>query len=135
MPRRAFRGELSCRQRLATSADIPIRGQRNTMERPFFSLTKKLRFTRIEYHVGDAWVEVSANFNSAGPRTQRLPSTRNHDYSPAMQKRCFSPRIKIRFVAGTGEPMTDSAMLFSDKTSNLSLATLATNTVPSSRGA
>ncbi len=56
-------------------------------------------------------------------------------HSAAMQKRCFSPRIKMRFVAGTGEPMTDSAMLFSDNTSNLSLAMLATNTVPSSRGA
>lgn len=40
-----------------------------------------------------------------------------------------------RFAAGTGEPMTDSPMLFSDRNSNLSLAMLATNTVPSSRGA
>ena len=31
------------------------------MERPFFSLAKKPRFAPIEYHVGDVWVEVSAN--------------------------------------------------------------------------
>ncbi|HVC99202.1 MAG TPA: replication initiator protein A, partial [Pirellulales bacterium] len=31
------------------------------MERPFFSLSNKPRFTPIEYHVGDTWVEVSAN--------------------------------------------------------------------------
>jgi plasmid replication initiation protein len=42
-------------------ADIPIRDQRDTMERPFFSLAKKPRFAPIEYRVGDAWVEVSAN--------------------------------------------------------------------------
>ena len=42
-------------------ADIPIRDQRDAMERPFFSLAKKPRFTPIEYHVGDVWVEVSAN--------------------------------------------------------------------------
>src|SRR5258708_2977427 len=45
----------------ANFADIPIRDQRDTMERPFFSLAKKPRFTPIEYHVGGAWVEVSAN--------------------------------------------------------------------------
>lgn len=45
----------------ARSADIPIRDQRDTMERPFFSLAKKLRFATIEYHLGDTWVEVSAN--------------------------------------------------------------------------
>jgi len=45
----------------ATFADIPIRDQRDTMERPFFSLAKKPRFAPIEYHVGDVWVEVSAN--------------------------------------------------------------------------
>ena len=45
----------------ANFADIPIRDQRDTMERPFFSLAKKPRFTPIEYHVGDVWVEVSAN--------------------------------------------------------------------------
>lgn len=42
-------------------ADIPIRDQRDTMERPFFSLSKKPRLAPIEYHVGDVWVEVSAN--------------------------------------------------------------------------
>jgi plasmid replication initiation protein len=45
----------------ANFADIPIRDQRDTMERPFFSLAKKPRFVPIEYHVGDVWVEVSAN--------------------------------------------------------------------------
>jgi plasmid replication initiation protein len=45
----------------ANFADIPIRDQRDTMERPFFSLAKKPRLTPIEYSVGDVWVEVSAN--------------------------------------------------------------------------
>src|SRR5262245_37305564 len=45
----------------ANFADIPIRDQRDTMERPFFSLAKKPRLTPIEYHVGDVWVEVTAN--------------------------------------------------------------------------
>src|SRR5260370_35700972 len=45
----------------ANFADIPIRDQRDTMERPFFSLAKKPRFAPIEYHVGGVWVEVSAN--------------------------------------------------------------------------
>ena len=45
----------------ASFADIPIRDQRDTMERPFFSLAKKPRYTPIAYHVGDVWVEVSGN--------------------------------------------------------------------------
>jgi len=45
----------------ANFADIPIRDQRDTMERPFFSLAKKPRFAPIEYNVGEVWVEVSAN--------------------------------------------------------------------------
>jgi plasmid replication initiation protein len=45
----------------ANFADIPIRDQRDTMERPFFSLSKKPRIEPIVYHVGDTWVEVSAN--------------------------------------------------------------------------
>jgi plasmid replication initiation protein len=45
----------------ANFADIPIRDQRDTMERPFFSLAKRPRFAPIEYSVGDTWVEVSAN--------------------------------------------------------------------------
>lgn len=45
----------------ANFADIPIRDQRDTMERPFFSLAKKPRYAPIEYHVGDVWVEVSGN--------------------------------------------------------------------------
>jgi plasmid replication initiation protein len=42
-------------------ADIPVRDQRDTMERPFFSLAKKPRLNPIEYEVGNVWVEVSAN--------------------------------------------------------------------------
>jgi len=45
----------------ASFADIPIRDQRDTMERPFFSLAKKPRLNPIEYKVGNVWVEVSAN--------------------------------------------------------------------------
>jgi plasmid replication initiation protein len=45
----------------ANFADIPIRDQRDTMERPFFSLAKKPRLTPIQYQVGNLWVEVSAN--------------------------------------------------------------------------
>jgi plasmid replication initiation protein len=45
----------------ATFADIPIRDQRDLMERPFFSLAKTPRLAPIEYRVGDTWVEVSAN--------------------------------------------------------------------------
>ncbi len=45
----------------ASFADIPVRDQRDTMERPFFSLAKKPRLTPIRYQVGDVWVEVSAN--------------------------------------------------------------------------
>jgi len=45
----------------ASFADIPVRDQRDTMERPFFSLAKKPRLNPIEYQVGSVWVEVSAN--------------------------------------------------------------------------
>jgi plasmid replication initiation protein len=45
----------------ASFADIPVRDQRDTMERPFFSLAKRPRLNPIEYQVGDVWVEVSAN--------------------------------------------------------------------------
>src|SRR5271163_4647686 len=45
----------------ANFADIPIRDQRDTMERPFFSLAKRPRFAPIDYRVGDVWVEVTAN--------------------------------------------------------------------------
>ncbi len=45
----------------ASFADIPIRDQRDTMERPFFSLAKKPRLAPIAYQVGNVWVEVSAN--------------------------------------------------------------------------
>lgn len=45
----------------ASFADIPIRDQRDTMERPFFSLAKRPRTSPIQYQVGNTWVEVSAN--------------------------------------------------------------------------
>jgi len=45
----------------ATFSDIPVRDQRDTMERPFFSLAKKPRLNPIEYKVGNIWVEVTAN--------------------------------------------------------------------------
>ncbi len=45
----------------ASFADIPVRDQRDTMERPFFSLAKRPRHTPIEYKVGNVWIEVSAN--------------------------------------------------------------------------
>jgi len=46
---------------VAVFTDIPIRDQRDMMERPFFSLSKTPRLKPIEYQVGDTWVEVSAN--------------------------------------------------------------------------
>lgn len=55
------RGEHQADLFTANFADIPIRDQRDTMERPFFSLAKKPRFAPIDYRVGDVWVEVSAN--------------------------------------------------------------------------
>ena len=45
----------------ALYTDIPIRDQRDTMERPFFSLSKRKRLKPIQYRVGDVTVEVSAN--------------------------------------------------------------------------
>jgi plasmid replication initiation protein len=45
----------------ANFADIPIRDQRDAMERPFFSLAKRPRLSPIQYQVGNTWVEVSAN--------------------------------------------------------------------------
>jgi len=46
---------------VAVFADIPIRDQRDMMERPFFSLAKNPRVKPIEYKVGETWVEVSSN--------------------------------------------------------------------------
>ena len=46
---------------VAVFADIPIRDQRDMMERPFFSLAKNPRSKPIEYKVGETWVEVSGN--------------------------------------------------------------------------
>jgi plasmid replication initiation protein len=45
---------------VAVFTDIPIRDQRDMMERPFFSLSKKPRFEPIEYSVGNVWVKVEA---------------------------------------------------------------------------
>jgi plasmid replication initiation protein len=44
-------------------SDLSLRDQRETMERPFFSLAKSKRIKPIEYHSPDAkvWVHVSAN--------------------------------------------------------------------------
>jgi plasmid replication initiation protein len=49
---------------VAVFADIPIRDQRDMMERPFFSLAKNPRLKPIEYQVGDVWVRVTANADS-----------------------------------------------------------------------
>src|ERR1700722_14753699 len=46
---------------VAAFADIPIRDQKDTMERPFLWFAKKPRLTPIEYQVGDVKVEVTAN--------------------------------------------------------------------------
>jgi plasmid replication initiation protein len=43
---------------VAAFTDIPIRDQRDTMERPFFSLSKTPRCEPIEYQVGNLWVRV-----------------------------------------------------------------------------
>jgi plasmid replication initiation protein len=45
----------------AAFTDVPVRDQRDTMERPFFSLAKKPRKTPIDYQVGDVFVRVSPN--------------------------------------------------------------------------
>lgn len=44
-------------------ADLPLRDQREMMERPFFSLAKSKRVKPIDYHSPDGklWVHVSAN--------------------------------------------------------------------------
>jgi plasmid replication initiation protein len=43
--------------------DVPLKDQRELMERPFFSLSKRKRLKPIEYASpdGDVWVHVSAN--------------------------------------------------------------------------
>ena len=43
----------------ACYVDIPIRDQRDTMERPFFSLSKSPRRQPIEYNVNGTVVKVS----------------------------------------------------------------------------
>lgn len=44
-------------------ADLPLRDQREMMERPFFSLAKSKRVKPIDYRSPDGklWVHVSAN--------------------------------------------------------------------------
>jgi len=44
-------------------ASLPLKDQREVMERPFFSLSKRKRLQPIEYNSpdGDIWVHVSAN--------------------------------------------------------------------------
>lgn len=62
MPRRRpTRSDLQADLFAASFSDVPIRDQREVMERPFFSLAKRPRLTPIEYRVGDVWVDVSAN--------------------------------------------------------------------------
>ena len=75
----------------ANFADIPIRDQRDTMERPFFSLAKRPRFAPIEYNVSGFLVEVSANpkFGLALTSTQTSPTW----YSIGV-KRGFLARLK-----------------------------------------
>ena len=43
-------------------SDVPLKDQRETMERPFFSLQKRKRIKAIEYRSpdGEAWVKVEA---------------------------------------------------------------------------
>lgn len=45
---------------VAYLTDLPLRDQRDVMERPFFSLSKGRRTKPIEYQVGDVGVKVSA---------------------------------------------------------------------------
>ena len=60
MPRRSPpKGDEQLDLFVAVFTDIPIRDQRDMMERPFFSLSKTPRLKPIEYRVGDTWVEVS----------------------------------------------------------------------------
>ena len=62
MPRRSPpKGDEQLDLFVAVFTDIPIRDQRDMMERPFFSLSKTPRLKPIEYRVGDTWVEVTAN--------------------------------------------------------------------------
>ena len=44
---------------VATLTDLPLRDQRETMERPFFSLSKSPRFEPIIYESRDTFVRVS----------------------------------------------------------------------------
>lgn len=48
---------------VAYLTDVPLRDQRDTMERPFFSLSKNKRIEPIEYTSADGkvWVKVTAN--------------------------------------------------------------------------
>ena len=42
------------------ASDIATRDQRDLMERPFFSLSKR-RMKPIEYKAGDTWVKITAH--------------------------------------------------------------------------
>src|SRR5689334_20696361 len=61
MPRAVGAGDKQLDLLAASFADIPIRDQRDMMERPFFSLAKRPRVEPIQYKVGPVWIEVSAN--------------------------------------------------------------------------
>ena len=43
--------------------DFPLRDQRETMERPFFSLAKRKRIKPIEYENDGVWVKVEPHQN------------------------------------------------------------------------
>ncbi|MEZ4614352.1 MAG: replication initiator protein A [Caldilineaceae bacterium] len=61
-----LRRELQCNTQadlfIPYLSDLPLRDQRETMERPFFSLSKRKRVTPIEYQSpdGSVWVKVEA---------------------------------------------------------------------------
>lgn len=61
MPRqKAPRGEAQYELFVALAVDVPLRDQRDTMERPFFSLAKTPRSKPIVYDSGDVTVTVRA---------------------------------------------------------------------------
>jgi plasmid replication initiation protein len=59
--RRAPKGDEQLDFFIAQFVDIPIRDQRDMMERPFFSLAKTPRIKPIEYHSGDVYIRVDAH--------------------------------------------------------------------------
>ena len=108
----------------AAYADIPIRDQRDTMERPFFSLAKKPRKTPIEYEVGGVIVKVypikefgiatiwDVDILSGPPRRSRKPSTGEGSRTPgstSTRTSCFGA-----FAGTPGATSTASCRTRSD---------------------